>query len=116
MPKKISNKFLIKAYYNLLLIREVKENTFMDFMNPMHNLTEYASLAEQDLEELEECIAAFKELVDDAADEAYFSNTSLVSLLEEDPYYKIVRAVHAAEDELEQATKTRTKIDKKLMN
>jgi len=117
MSKKLKDKFLIKAYYNLLLIKEVKENTFQDFMSPKHNLTEYAELAEQDLKELEECIAIFKELVDDAADEAYFSNASpsLISLLEEDPYYKIVRGVYKSEEDLSQI-KASKKIDKKLMN
>ena len=115
MSKKLTNKFLIKAYYNLLLIKEVKENTFEDFSNSAYQLEDYAVLAKQDLEELNECIEIFRSMVDDAADVAYFNNTSLLSLLKEDPYYKIVQLVYESEEKLNQFKPTK-KINKKLMN
>ena len=95
MSKKLTNKFLVKAYYNLLLAREIKENTFEDFSGPIHHLEEYAELAEQDI--------------------AYFNSGSLVDLLKEDPYYKIVQMVYKSEEKFNQI-KPPKKIDKKLMN
>jgi hypothetical protein len=114
MSKKLKDKFLIKAYYNLLLIKEVKENTFRDFSNSLYQVDDYAELAEQDLKELDECIRVFRDIVDDAADVAYFNNESLLHLLKEDPYYKIVQMVYKSEEKLK--TKPSKKIDKKLMN
>ena len=115
MSKKLTNKFLVKAYYNLLLAREIKENTFEDFSGPIHHLEEYAELAEQDLKELDECIEVFRDMVNDAADIAYFNSGSLVDLLKEDPYYKIVQMVYKSEEKFNQI-KPPKKIDKKLMN
>jgi hypothetical protein len=115
MSKKLKDKFLIKAYYNLLLIKEVKENTFRDFSSSMYQLDDYAQLAEQDLKELDECIKVFRDMVDDAADAAYFDNKSLLHMLKEDPYYKIVQMVYNSEEKLNRA-KPSKKIDKKLMN
>ena len=74
MSKDLKDKYLIKAYYNLLLIKEVKENTFKDFSSSMHQVDDYVRLAEQDLKELDECIAEFKKLVDDAADALSWKN------------------------------------------
>jgi hypothetical protein len=116
MSKKLSNKFLFKAYYNLLLIREIKENSFEDFNSPYYSMKKHEKLAEMDLEELDECIAIFKEMVDVACDEAYIENSgTLVELLTEDPYYKIVQMVYAAEDKTKKSMSSK-KIDKKLMN
>tara|TARA_Y100000310_G_C20542356_1_gene743922 strand:- start:75 stop:422 length:348 start_codon:yes stop_codon:yes gene_type:complete len=115
MSKKLTNKFLIKAYYNLLLVREIKKNTFEDFSNSTYQLEDYAELAQQDLKELDECISAFKSMVDDVSDEAYFLNTSIIHLLEEDPYYKIIQLVYESEEKLNQF-KPSKKINKKLMN
>tara|TARA_Y100000310_G_C20491668_1_gene719558 strand:+ start:330 stop:677 length:348 start_codon:yes stop_codon:yes gene_type:complete len=115
VSKKLTNKFLIKTYYNLLLIKEIKENSFKNINDPLYSTAEYRRLADLDLQELNECIAAFRQMVDDASDEAYFLNTSLTHLLEEDPYYKIVKMVYDSEGE-NNKFRTLKKIDKKLMN
>lgn len=117
MSKKFSNKVLFKTYYNLLLVREIKENSFADLDSPYYSTKRYEKLAELDLKELDECIKIFKEMVDAACDEAYIENSSpsMVELLTEDPYYKIVQMVFQAEDKIEKLISLK-KIDKKLMN
>jgi hypothetical protein len=117
MSKKITNKYLFKTYYNLLLIREVKENSFENIDKSIYPVEEYNKLAKLDLEELNECIKIFKGMIDDALDEAYVTDpgVSLAGLLTEDPYYKIVQMVYDSEEKLNKIMLSK-KTDKKLMN
>ena len=115
MPKKLTNKLLMKTYYNLKLIEEVKQNTYQGILADPLAPVEQKALALQDELELQRLINIFKEMVEDAVYKTLNEEKSMADYLKRDPYYKLVKLIHKQQDKLQKKTLKR-KIDKKLMN
>ena len=117
MSKKLTNKLLMKTYYNLKLVEEIKQNTYEELLNDPLVSVEHKALALQDGLELKRLIDIFRDMIDEACDTTAGEEKSMVDYLKRDPYYKLVELIYRQRDELQKKTKTsKTKINKKLMN
>jgi hypothetical protein len=114
MSKKLTNKLLMKTYYNLKLIEEIKQNTYEGILADPLGSVEQKALALQDELELQRLINILREMVEDAYYEALSEEKTMTDYLKEDPYYKLVEIIHK-QNETQKKT-PRKKIDKKLMN
>ncbi len=113
MPKKLTIKHLMKAYYNLLLLLEVKNSNFKTLFSQAKIPLELKQLAKEDLKEIGETVDFLKEMIDDLADSDPAAGRELFTCLNDDPYYKLVLALETDSDDLKETIKN---IDKKLLN
>ena len=113
MSNKLTNKDIMKIYYNLKLIEEVKQNTYQDLLLSPTTDPEIKSLALQDELELKDLIDVIKDWVDDLTEETINDEVKMIDYLKEDPYFKLVQLVYDNRDKNSTTTKKKTK---KLMN
>ena len=106
MSKKLTNKLLMKTYYNLKLIQEVKQDTYKKLLDDPSITVEIKAL-----------INVFRDMVDVAISQTENEDKKMIDHLKQDPYYKLVQTVYIRKDKgKKDKSKMFKKIDKKLMN
>ena len=117
MSKKLTNKLLMKTYYNLKLIQEVKQDTYKKLLDDPSITVEIKALILQDELEIERLINVFRDMVDVAISQTENEDKKMIDHLKQDPYYKLVQTVYMRKDKgKKDKSKIFKKIDKKLMN
>lgn len=115
MSKKLTNKDIMKIYYNLKLIEEVKQNTYQELLLSPKTDPRIKALALEDETELKTLIDMIKDWVDDITEETISDEVKMIDYLKEDPYFKLVQLVYKKRDETKSPGLKKPN-KKKLMN
>ena len=88
-------KYMLKTYYNLYIIKEMKRLVILDYERRKKIETEEYALAKKDYDEIETCIKILKDMVCmyyNVEDGLEFDK-KLSSFVKEDPYYKLTEKI-----------------------